>query len=170
MPCGTQMISSSIWHWLAATEKNWIKFFVFWALPVATDYFWILERPAFAASGRLARTGSSFRRPRCEWATFPVALLWASPSSQPPNLPEIDFRVSTVLPTKCITSGYTVLPHLETPESLDWVYVCHIPVIWHIGSYTCHIPGIWHEYFFRLNSCVYILSNGYMASISASDI
>ncbi len=30
------------------------------------DYFLILERPAFAASGRLARTGStgSFRRPR----------------------------------------------------------------------------------------------------------
>ena len=51
----------------------------------------------------------------CEWATFPVALLRASPSSQPPSLPEINF--STVLPTKCIT--YSVLPNASI-----WHYIC----------------------------------------------
>jgi hypothetical protein len=65
------------------------------------------------------------------------------------------FQVCTVnLNIKLMMSLQTQI-HLESPESLDRVYVCHIPVIWHVVSYTCHMTGIWQHLLFGLNSCLY---------------
>jgi hypothetical protein len=66
---------------------------------MATDYFWISNRLESASSGSLARTGSSFWRPRI--ANWPLSL-WRpseavraseshSESSQPPTLPKFNF-------------------------------------------------------------------------------
>ena len=115
-----------------------------------------MERPAFAASGRLARTGSSFRRPRIangplfQWRSSEPRLLLVASLAQPPSLPELEINFSTVLsvlPTKCIT--YSVLPN-----ACIWHYICtldfntHFKLVVFLGirtgtssSSSCQWPG-----------------------------
>ncbi len=92
-------------------------------------------------------------------------LLRASPSSQPPSLPEINF--STVLPTKCIT--YSVLPNASI-----WHYICtldfkmHFKLVVFLGIRTetsCpsgFLPGT--------TSYVYVRCRTYHVRHRASDV
>jgi hypothetical protein len=99
-------------------------------------HFWVTARPwlhaAFATSGLPARTAAAgLQLPKAragEWATFPVALLRASPSIQPPSLPKFNpasgparqCRLdSDRYDYKCI--NYTVLANASI-----WHYMCTI--------------------------------------------
>ncbi len=118
VPCGTQMISSSIWHWLAATGKKINLYFC----GLSNGLFLNLGATCFCSEWQARANRLQLQMAQdCEWATFPVAHLRASPSSQPPSLPKFISGISLPTNVSTLASCFTCNGHVMSCNCIHYI-------------------------------------------------
>ncbi len=116
VPCGTQMISRFD---LALVSRDWKKLKLNFCR-LSNGLFLNLGVTCFCSEWQDRANRPQLPKAQdCEWATFPVALLRASPSSQPPSLPKF-------------------IPGISLPTSVSTTVYCQMIAFWlQIWHYIC---------------------------------